>query len=296
VPLLGGSGGGGGSAYFGRSAGGGGGGAGAILLASSTKITFTGTIRANGGMGGGGVLGANGGGGSGGAIRLLAPLLTGSGGTLQVEGAAGGPGGCIQQLSFTYCAGNGGNGQSGRIRLEASTFGLTASMTLAPSQGPLGLVAPPTPPSLRFTSVAGLPAPASPQGSYGSPDLALPAGFPNPAAITLEASQIPAGTVVTVRAAPLQGSVTSITGPLTGTDAASTASVSLTLPANQPTVLTAEATFALLASAGQGPLYAEGEEVTHIKVTASLGGGSTVTYLTASGKEVPATALARLPQ
>jgi hypothetical protein len=226
----------------------------------------------------------------------MAPILTGTGGNLQVEGGAAGTGGCILQLGFTYCAGNGGNGQSGRIRLEASSFGLTATMTVAPSQGPLGLVTLPTPPSLRFTSVAGVPAPASPQGIYGSPDLALPAGFPNPAPITLEASQVPVGTVVTVRSAPLQGGVSSITGPLTGTDTASTASVSLTLPTNQPTVLTAEATFALLASAGSGPLYAEGEEVKWIRVASTLGGASTVTYITASGREVPATALAHLPQ
>jgi hypothetical protein len=226
----------------------------------------------------------------------MAPILAGTGGFLQVEGGTGGLGGCIQQLGFTYCAGNGGTGASGRIRLEASTFGLTATMTVAPSQAPLGLVTPPTPPSLRFTSVAGLPAPANPQGSYGTPDLALPAGFTNPAAITLEASQIPVGTVVTVRSAPLQGSVSSITGPLTGTDTASTASVSLTLPTNQPTVLTAEATFALLASTGSGPIYAEGEEVKWVRVASTLGGPSIVTYITAAGKEVPATALARLPR
>jgi hypothetical protein len=51
-------------------------------------------------------------------------------------------------------------------------------------------------------------------------------------------------------------------------------------------VLTAEATFALVASVGEGPLYADGEEVTHVKVAAVFGGPSTTTYLTRSGREV----------
>ncbi len=57
-------------------------------------------------------------------------------------------------------------------------------------------------------------------------------------------------------------------------------------------VLTASATFPLVASAGSGPIYAEGEEGKWVRVASALGGPSTVTYITASGKEVPATALA----
>ena len=42
--------------------------------------------------------------------------------------------------------------------------------------------------------------------------------------------------------------------------------------------------------------YAEGEEVKWVRVAGTLGGPSTVTYITATGKEVPATALAvRMP-
>jgi hypothetical protein len=43
-----------------------------------------------------------------------------------------------------------------------------------------------------------------------------------------------------------------------------------------------------LAAAGIGPIYAEGERVDKIKVAANLGGKSTVTYITESGREVPA--------
>jgi hypothetical protein len=77
VPMLGGSGGGGsaGSPGFG-----GGGGGGAILIASDTRIGITGTLTAIGG----GQAGSNGH-GSGGAIRLLAPVVSGTGG-LNVSG------------------------------------------------------------------------------------------------------------------------------------------------------------------------------------------------------------------
>jgi hypothetical protein len=42
----------------------------------------------------------------------------------------------------------------------------------------------------------------------------------------------------------------------------------------------------LVASLGTGPLYVEGEEVTHIKVAATFGGLTQVTYLTRSGREI----------
>ncbi len=291
LPLVGGSGGGGGSSSFGLTAGGGGGGGGALLLASSTKITLTGTIRAYGGGGGAGFSGSTatgaGGGGSGGALRLVAPLLTGSGGNLLVGGGLAGTTAWVSTYGGGYAyAGGAGDGAAGRLRLEATTFALTATMTVPPSQGPLGVVSLPTPPGLQFVSVAGVPAPAAPQGNYGVPDLTLPVGFTNPVTIALGGVQIPAGTVVTVRAAPLQGAASTATGALTGTVEASTASINMNLSASQPTVLTAEATFTVVARAGEGPIYADGEEVTHVKVAAVFGGPSTVTYLTRSGREV----------
>jgi len=79
-----------------------------------------------------------------------------------------------------------------------------------------------------------------------------------------------------------------------GTLGSATATASLTISLTQPNVLTATATFPLVASAGSGPIYAdgsvpgliEGEEVTHLKVVAVLGGPSQLTYLTRSGREV----------
>jgi hypothetical protein len=75
--------------------------------------------------------------------------------------------------------------------------------------------------------------------------------------------------------------------------ASSSATATLTLSLTQVSVLTATATFPLVASAGSGPIYAEGEEVKWVRVTASLGGPSILTYITAYGREVPAEQLAR---
>ncbi len=82
LPLIGGSGGAGGNDY------GGGGGGGAILLASNTRIRIGvgGLVDARGGSGTGGYQS-----GSGGAIRLVAPVVTGSG-TLDVFSGGSGHG------------------------------------------------------------------------------------------------------------------------------------------------------------------------------------------------------------
>ncbi len=80
VPILGGSGGGGAAGTPGW---GGGGGGGAVLIASSTRIHLTGRINAMGGSWSGAYNG-----GSGGAVRLVAPVVSGSG-VLDVRGSHG---------------------------------------------------------------------------------------------------------------------------------------------------------------------------------------------------------------
>jgi hypothetical protein len=122
-----------------------------------------------------------------------------------------------------------------------------------------------------------------------APDILLPVGTTNPVPVTLTASNIPLGTAILVTATPQSGSKTSaISTGLTGTVASSTATASLILSLTQVSVLTASATFPLVASAGSGPIYAEGEEVKWVRVTATLGGPARVLYITDSGKEVPA--------
>jgi hypothetical protein len=289
LPLIGGSGGGGGAASFGFTAGGGGGGAGAILIASSATITFTGGITAIGGKGGNNPFGAGdvrpgaGAGGSGGAVRLVATTITGSGGSISVAGGGEGSG---------FGSNTGGAGGLGRIRVEAYTNTATITYAQVPSIDKPGVVALPNAPSLMITSVAGVPAPASPGGSFSSPDIVLPAGTPNPMTITLAASNIPLGTTVTVTVKPLDGAASSATStPLVGTLTASTATASLSIPTNQPSVISASATFTLAALPDAGLLFAQGEQVERIRVAAVLGGPPTITYITRSGREVPADAL-----
>lgn len=140
VPLVGGSGGGGGSGAPGISGGGGGG---AVLIASSTQIVISGTVKANGGEGlvvFGGFpcqqffrLGP----GSGGAVRIVAPVVNGSG-----------------NLSATGPVGN-----SGRIRVETldrlAAQALYANSQPTPSLGAHMTVFLPVAPRLDIVDVAG---------------------------------------------------------------------------------------------------------------------------------------------
>lgn len=280
-PMVGGSGGGGGSGNIGGTqGGGGGGGGGAILIASSGTITLSGNpaIRANGGQGASG--GAGGGGGSGGAIRLIAPTIAGTGNLLAQPGGG------------SYYGGQGGNG---RIRLEATTLSFTGSTT------PLTVTSLPQPvfpstgqPTLTVTSIGGMSVPANPVGSVlAAPDVQLPVGTGNPIAVVLTASNVPIGTTVQLTAAPQSGNRTTAScALLDGSQASSSCTASISIVLTQTNILTASAVFPLVASAGEGPIYAEGEEVKWVRVASTLGGPSTVTYITATGKEVPATALA----
>ncbi len=292
VPLIGGSGGGGGGTRFGLTAGGGGGGAGAILIASSGTIAFTGSITAAGGKGGNtiDVVGAPGAGagGSGGAVRLVANTITGSGGSISVAGGSRG--------SHTASLTSAGSGGSGRIRIEAYTNTATINFAQAPSIAQPGVVALPSAPSLAITSVAGAAAPATPTGSLTTPDITLPAGTTNPMTLGLAAANIPLGTTISVTAKPQNGAASSTAStPLAGTLASSTATASLSIPTNQPSVISASATFTLAALPGAGPLFAEGEAIEQVRVAAVLGGPSQVTYITKSGREIDATGRERPP-
>jgi hypothetical protein len=252
------------------------------VLATSGTLTLTGTIRANGGAGGNGHAAnhtaGSAGGGAGGAIRLMATTLAGAGGTVTVGGGLGGTG---------YNTAKGGTGSAGRIRLES--FASTASWTFShtPSQTLPGSVQLANTPTIAITSVAGIAAPSSPTASYSLPDITLPSGTTSPVTVALTASNVPLGTTVTVTSTPLVGTANTATSTgLSGSIGSSTATASLPIGFATPVVISASATFSLLADAGGGPLYADGEEVTHVRVAAVLGGPSTVTYFTRSGREV----------
>ena len=222
VPLYGGSGGGGGwSNGSANNVGGiGGAGGGAIRIASSTQISVTGAINANGGNGGiptGIAAGCQGGAAAGGAIHLVAPAILGTG-TLSV-------------LSGLPVPGNGGQPNTGIVRFSTNANSFTGSAS-ALVLGPLYL--PPAnstlaAPSLTITQVNGVAVPPQASGQYLSPDVIISAtGAVN---VNLAASNIPLGTVVSLRITAETAPDTTIACPgLTGTLAASTSVCSATFP------------------------------------------------------------------
>lgn len=280
LPTIGGSGGGGAgglSVYVGGAGGGGGGG---IVIASSGTITVSGSVSANGGAGATlnnlNSYAGGGGGGSGGSIRLVANTIAGNG-SISATGGGGGS---------NYWT-PGGTGGVGRIRLEASNVLRTTATTPPMSLGYPYAVTPPNMPSLTITSIGGQDVPSVPKGAYGAPDVMLPFNTKNPISIVVSGANIPTGQTVTVKASPSVGAATSASGALSGTDTSSSASVSLNIATAYPSLITASVTFQVTALNGAGPIYAAGEKVEFVRVAANLGGESTVTYITASGKEVP---------
>ena len=277
IPLVGGSGGGGGSGgknFFGNGGGGGGGG---LLIATSATLNVIGTVNADGGDSGSGPIsigeGGKGGGGSGGAIRLVATTIIGEG-TITAKGGSGTSGGAGQ---------SGGNGADGRIALE--TENLLRGADTTPSFAFFG----PQPvfvanlPSLTVTEVAGIAAPASPTGVN---DIVLPENTPNPADVTFATTEIPLGSTIALTATPTVGSTVTVTStPVSGTQANGTATASIDLP-NGPSVLTAAVTVTVTAALGSDySKYAQGERVERVRLVATVGDQSRVTFITASGKE-----------
>lgn len=227
VPLVGGSGGGGGALNStGQSTdsfgGGGGAGGGAILIASSVSIDGNASINARGGLGGAGQLVSScqsflggGGGGSGGSVRLVAPVLNLLG-TIDVGPA---PVGCGQQRTG-----------DGRIRLEAFQF-----QSIGVLSGPFTTSSPSNvflstaPPSVRVSSVGGVPVPPNPTGSFQVPDTTITSS----AAVTVsvEARNIPLGTILKLYFFSENGpDITTDSTALQGTIALSTATAQVTFP------------------------------------------------------------------
>ena len=277
LPLVGGSGGGGGGSRPNARGGAGGGGGGAILVASSGTITIGGTIFARGGNGGSG--NAGGGGGSGGAVRLIANTITG-GGTMNVSGGGGGG------ANYSY---NGGEGGQGYVRFEAYDYSNFAGNTTPGNIISFAFphpITPPNSPTLRIASVGGVNAPAAPLGSLqGVPDVIVPSSQPNPVTVALEGANLPLGTIVQVILTPATGNRTTVqSSGLAGTESASTASASVTLPGGI-SVISALAVIDLTI-AKANPIFIEGERVNRIEVAATFGGPSELTYVTQSGRRI----------
>jgi hypothetical protein len=238
IPLFGGS---GGSGLDGSSSAcgyGGSGGGGAIVVASTTKITVSGSITANGGAQPPAC--PTGAAGSGGAMRLVSPYIT-IPGTVEAKS--------VPDPSSPGCYGG-----SGRIRLEAFSYGVlpgttnpTASIAYSPGAvtpgSTLALVNLPT---VTITSVAGLAPPATPTGSYTVADITLPGGTSNPVSVTVTATNTPVGTVFQLRVLPPAGAASTVNSTAsTGTFASSTATANVTLPNALTSVLNVYGSYTL---------------------------------------------------
>ena len=282
TPLVGGSGGAGAvaqSATLGGDSGGGGGGA--IVIASTTSINVSnvgpGTIQASGGISGAGSAG----GGSGGAIRLVAPSVS-CGGVILTNGGSG----------------QSGSGQNGRVRLEASSVNITfcsptGTVSVVNTPGPVTPASDPplvNLPILAISSVGGVALPASPIGSYSSPDGTIPTGVSNPVQVVLTASNTPVPTIFNLQVVPQTSAVsrvTTVSGNHTGTFANSTVTTSATLPPGEVSLIIASASFVITPQmASLFPLI-DGEPAEQILLAAAYGEPSSMTLMTRSGKEMP---------
>src|SRR5262249_40268756 len=101
------------------------------------------------------------------------------------------------------------------------------------------------------------------------------------------ATNVPPGSSVTVYVQGQMGAVSSATASLSGTTASSSASVSLSIPTNQPCVVSAVTSFIIVALS-DGPGDADGDEIERVRVAAVSGGPSHVVLVKRTGREVPA--------
>jgi hypothetical protein len=228
VPLVGGSGGSGGcvaSTVTATDASGGTGGAGggAIRIVSTTSISITGRISANGGVGGvGRDGGTTGGGGSGGAVNLIAPTVGGNG-TIYAGGAGGGDPG------------------AGYVLINATTNTFNANSAPWAIYTPRPLIAPPLPtaitiPTVSIVSVNGVSVPTPPLGAFLTPDVTINSA--SSVTINISAVAVPVGTVVKLGIQSELGADQTIScNPLAGTLASSTATCSASFPTSVSRIL-----------------------------------------------------------
>ncbi len=299
LPLVGGSGGGGGpggSAYPGS---GGGGGGGAILVAASGTIDVSGAILANGGNpifptpNG---RGNSGGGGSGGAIRLVATTISGNGTLSAAGGGVPGDFATYHDSAGYYLCGhlnsNGSQtGGTGRIRLESETMLRTAQTTPLYVGGAPSVLFVPGQPTLAISTIGGLPVPADPAGAG---DVLIPSELANPVQVGLATSGVTVGSTIELTVVPASGVAYSVTSePTTGTTESASTSVGIDIPDGK-SILQASVTYTVVAAVGDMmSVYAQGERVEKVRLSAILGGSSMATLITVSGKEfeIPVSAL-----
>lgn len=264
VPIVGGSGGAGCC-----SGSGGGGGGGALVLASSSTISISGIIFADGACGFNST-----GDGSGGAVRLVANSITVSG-----------------SIFARGCSSS--NSNFGVIRLESPAGSFTGqanpppilSTTINPT-----IVANNNTPSLTITSIAGFAAPSNPAARSDFVDLMLPSQLSDPISVVVHGRNLPVGTQVQMTIGGSHATVTS--GTLAGTFDLSTAT--LNVSGLSRTSVSTLFVFAIVATPSSlQALNPKGaNRVARIRIEATLGGASKFAFLRANGSMIDA---ARLP-
>ncbi len=209
-------------------------------------------IGGSGGGGGGAISGSPKGGGGGGGAILIA-----CGGTLSINGelfanggwsnAGGfGSGGAIRLIATTFSgsgtitaeSGTGATGL-GRIRIEAVTNNFIGSVVGVATYAAPSVIVPPAgqAPSLSITSVAGLGVPGNPSPTGFPPDVVVPAAQQNPINIVVNCHNVPLNSQITVEVKPNSGAIVSASGTNnTGTVASSTAVVTLDMPPGEGTI------------------------------------------------------------
>lgn len=174
------------------------------------------------------------------------------------------------------------NGGVGRIRLEGYAAALNISNP-SPSVSTPSFAFIPQVPKLLITKIAGNVVPASASGSYSAPDITLPSSTTNPISVEIAGTNIPIGSTVQIEAVPQNGASSSTTATLTGTDASSTCTASLSISTTYPSIITAQTTFAV-----QTAMFYGGERIEKVKIASTIGRDSKVIYITKTGKEIPA--------
>lgn len=264
LPLIGGSGGGGTACCPG------GGGGGAFLLAVTGTLTLNGAIVARGGD----FCSTSYQAGSGGSIRLVTSELLGTG---------------LVDATTGFCE----RGSRGRIRVEghiAEFRGQFQAGTLSTSKVANILLLPANiSPTVRITSLAGVPVPASPSGNSDTPDLDIPATTDNPVAVEVACTGAEPGSNVRLDLWNVGGSFTTYDAVNAGTLENSTATFSIDLP--QGTGVLRAVVFAAipagktaLSKAASG-LAPNGEAFVRVGAVAALGQPSSLVFETASGKQ-----------
>jgi hypothetical protein len=135
--------------------------------------------------------------------------------------------------------------------------------------------------------VGGVDAPAETIGSFQESDIVLPRTITNPVDIVISGINVPSGSTVTVTAVPEVGNRVSTDVTLDGTLDSSSATASLNISRVYSSVIMATVTFDLELAMGE-PIYFEGEKVASVRLTSTVGKGTTVTYITEGGKEIEA--------